>query len=935
MLAPKCATPSMPDSEIKPRARRKRRLLLKAFLLGSVGVGLVTFLPNHTLNPFVRRIAPKAASWAGWELELGGLSGTPWGVWRLEGLTLTPSDGQGPLQSLQLDELHLQVKRGFWLSPQLENVKEVWGRGGLAQVLISESEEAPGETNETPVLDPSPWPRLDLADFQVNIQRPGVDQLRIQGLRLGLKKNPNNESESMLAIRIDEGHHLPETGQPRTFGIDGSLHLDGNDLEVREFHLTQQSGGEVRLLANLDLTSIAKPKGDFSVAITDWPLENLGFVNVRTEGELDSQGVRLKELDGRAGQSTVLRLETVSIPWPVDNVDILSTIEANVVAGGSDLNTWLIRFAGEEDLSGKDWPMGSYSVEARISNGLVHVQQARITLEHGDWPAPLLLSTKGELAVDPERGGETNLSGLISIGKGKWVDANATTMEWPSITGNFAFEGAWPTGKGHFELHKSDVHLTLQDQTQVQTNWSGRCDLDRGALELRSLVARFGIDGTNLPGEFQVQGQLPSIDALQGDFREAPFQLQANLAMERLAPLRGLLPSLRRIEGRARGQVSIGGTLAAPKLRGSIDATADSVRFAAGESINHVIARVVWADSSEGTFEVQGEYGGSPIDVQGAVILDEGQANWNATVNTQDFPILRTPDARLRADGDLRVQGRGSKFDVEGNVYFTHGRLHRDFDLAGSLLAAVDGRGNSRDRTPDPGNPKELLEFSFPSDCNLNVELHTRKPLDLISDLGRSSLEIEGRLIGRAGRLYPEGTVVLNGGRISLPGSTLTWKQGVVLLPKGGGVPTIEAQGSTRLSGHDVTLRLHGPLNDPLLDLNSTPQKPDYDLLILLLTGELPQGRDWTRTTESLSLYLAKDVLKRWLGSEAGDGEGVFDRFEFTTGREVSDSGLGTLEAMFRMKGEASGRGKALWITAERDRYEDINFGLRFILRPR
>jgi hypothetical protein len=217
----------------------------------------------------------------------------------------------------------------------------------------------------------------------------------------------------------------------------------------------------------------------------------------------------------------------------------------------------------------------------------------------------------------------------------------------------------------------------------------------------------------------------------------------------------------------------------------------------------------------------------------------------------------------------------------------------------------------------------------------MRVGLHTRSPLDLISDLGRSAIEIEGLLIGHAGRMYPEGTIVLNGGRISLPGSTLVWKQGVVLLPKGGGPPTIEALGTTRLSGHDVSLRIHGPLSDPLLDLNSTPQRADYDLLILLLTGELPQGRDWSRTTESLSIYLAKDVLKRWLGSDGGDGEGLFDRFEFNMGREVSESGLGTMEAMFRLNGESSGQGKALWITAERDRYEDMNFGLRFVLRPR
>ncbi|MCA9002921.1 MAG: translocation/assembly module TamB domain-containing protein, partial [Planctomycetes bacterium] len=298
-------------------------------------------------------------------------------------------------------------------------------------------------------------------------------------------------------------------------------------------------------------------------------------------------------------------------------------------------------------------------------------------------------------------------------------------------------------------------------------------------------------------------------------------------------------------------------------------------------------------------------------------------------------PILRTPDARLRSDCDLKIVGTGPIFDVQGDVALTQGRLHRDFDLAGSLLSAMEGLASREDSGAAAPKSDASLNVPFPAGSTMRVTLATRSPIQMVSDLGRTAVELEGVLIGRGGRMYPEGTVVLNGGRIALPGSTLAWKQGVVLLPKGGGTPTIEALGTTRQVGHDVSLRIHGPINNPLLDISSTPHRADYDLYILLLTGELPQGRDWSRTTESLSVYLAKDVIRRWLGSSGGDEEGLFDRFEFNMGREVSESGLGTLEAMFRLDGDSSGRGRALWITAERDRYEDVNFGLRFVLKPR
>ncbi|MFT4647266.1 MAG: hypothetical protein ACI9X4_000476 [Glaciecola sp.] len=933
----------MPDSVITPRSRRKRRRLLKASLLLVAGLCICALFPNQTLNPLIRRIAPMAANYAGWELQLDKLSGAPWQAWRLEGLSLKSQGDDTALKSVQFDELRVSVDSGFWFAPGISQIQEVWGRGGSVHWVANPSAQAPvAEASSTELQwDPSDWPRLDLTDCQLQLQRPGIDRLDVQDLRLGLKPAAQGDATRTLSLKIREANHQVEGEQPQTFAFDGLMHLLGKQLQLQECRLSQAGAGNLALEAKLDLNSLTQPLGTFAARCTDWPVPSIGVLNARAEGAIESTGLRLESLDARSGRSTTLRLARVSVPWPNEGQSwldaLLPAIDGELVAGGSDLDIWLKRFGGERDSSSKEWPLGSYRLEASVANGVVQIQQARITLEHPDWPAALLISAQGALPIDSGHAEELQVSGLVSVGQGRWSNGPDTTLEWPSVTGEFAFNGAWPSGSGHFELHPSDVRLTDPEQAEVTMRWSGRCDLDQGNLTLSTLIGRFGTpgQGSEMPGELLVRGILPSIQALTADARSAPFDLQADLVLDRLAPLRSLLPSLRRIEGRARGQVSISGTATKPLLRGSIEATADSLRFTQGEAFKDVSAKLDWFDSSSGTFEVDGQYGGAPVTIQGHLALAAGQPQWDATVHAENFPLLRSPDARIRADSDLQVEGRGSIFDIQGDVYLTQGRLYRDFDLAGSLLAAADGlKATSKSKEPE-AESGELLEFPFPVDCNLRVGLHTRKPVELISDLGRSSIEIEGVLVGRAGRLYPEGTVVLNGGRISLPGSSLAWKQGVVLLPKGGGIPTIEAQGTTRLSGHDVALRIHGPLYDPLLDLSSTPQRPDYDLLILLLTGELPQGRDWSRTTESLSLYLAKDVLKRWLGSDGGDGEGLFDRFEFTTGREVSESGLGTLEAMFRLNGDPSGQGKALWITAERDRYEYVNFGLRFVLSPR
>ncbi|MDF1839348.1 MAG: hypothetical protein P1V35_15885, partial [Planctomycetota bacterium] len=423
--------------------------------------------------------------------------------------------------------------------------------------------------------------------------------------------------------------------------------------------------GQVQLQAQLDLTRLAQPRGTFSIQCSAWSVPEIGRLTARTEGALLDTGIELTSLDAQSGNSTVLRLEQVSVPWPVDGTpwtdSLLPGIQGQVVAGGADLEVWLTRFGGEAPTEGQAWPLGSYLLEAQVIDGVVAVQQARVTLESPNWPAPVMVSAKGSLALDTRRAGETRIDGLLSVGQGKWAPQVGTQLEWPSITGGFAYSGAWPSGSGHFELHPSDWILSSPDQPDVAMNWSGRCDVEQGQIQLKSLLGRFGTAGQSaeLPGELTLRGMLASVDQWMQSPSDAPLQLQADLTLHRLAPLRALLPDLRRIEGTAQGQLSMGGSLANPKLRGSVQATADSVRFTWGETLSQVSAHMNWLDSNTGTFGLLGQYGGAPVDIVGNMAMGKGQPTWDATLQTKDFPLLRTPDARIRADGTLLAQGQG------------------------------------------------------------------------------------------------------------------------------------------------------------------------------------------------------------------------------------------------------------------------------------
>ncbi|MDF1839349.1 MAG: hypothetical protein P1V35_15890, partial [Planctomycetota bacterium] len=193
--------------------------------------------PNQTLNPVARRIAPTAASWAGWDLQLEGLSGAPWSTWKLQGLALQPKGGEQALQAVRFGELNLQLDAGFWLSPGISQVQEVWARGGEVHYVAQESQTTSNPEEDPAPLDLAEWPRLDLADCSLLLQRPGVDELHLRGLRLGLKNPARPGDARSLGWKVESATHREVGGSEQSYALDGLLTLLGTQLHIQELNL--------------------------------------------------------------------------------------------------------------------------------------------------------------------------------------------------------------------------------------------------------------------------------------------------------------------------------------------------------------------------------------------------------------------------------------------------------------------------------------------------------------------------------------------------------------------------------------------------------------------------------------------------------------------------------------------------------------------------
>ena len=85
-----------------------------------------------------------------------------------------------------------------------------------------------------------------------------------------------------------------------------------------------------------------------------------------------------------------------------------------------------------------------------------------------------------------------------------------------------------------------------------------------------------------------------------------------------------------------------------------------------------------------------------------------------------------------------------------------------------------------------------------------------------------------------------------------------------------------------------------------------------------------------------MALYVARDLVQGWFdsgGFKDEDQESFIDRLEVVSGRDVSRSGVLTVQATYRLREGLARERDAVYLVMERDSFEDYNVGLRLVLR--
>ncbi len=638
--------------------------------------------------------------------------------------------------------------------------------------------------------------------------------------------------------------------------VSATLHLRG---------LPAEPAGEVQAEGvldgsplHIDLESQRRGRGGWRVAIraADWKSAHaegdaaVGMGSARSQGQLR---LRIGDL------ADVGHLLALDLHGRVDgSLDLTQQ-------GGPPLAK--LHLAAEDVKSGSF--AGRLSLNGIGTGDAMHLQLA---VQAPAWRgAPAQLQAAAELSLDQDRlqlsqaafgyrGANLTLSApaLVSFRDGVTVDrlALASGHTEFELGGEFS-----PTLDLHAELRQLDPALvdvfypdllatgSIGAQAQVRGSLAapeGRVQLDATGIRFREDTAS-GLPALALHATADLEVDTARLDArlsagsgsllnIAGDL---PLDAAgaADLAIDGTVDLALASPLLeargQQIAGRARIDMHVAGTAAAPQLAGGIALSQGQWRdYSRGISVTGIVADLAGAGPTLAIKSFTGHAASGDILLAGSLGILQAGMPVDLHLTAKDAEPIASSIITATLDADVTVKGTlRDRVDIAGDVL-----LHR----------TVIGIPNSLPPNVVVLEVRRRGQAAAPPDRRLVVglDLNLRAPQEMLVQGRGLDAELGGEihLGGTTDEPQVSGGFDLQRGSFSLAGNKLTFNAGRVGF-EGAGLkkkidPSLDFTASTTLVDSTITLRITGAADSPQFDFSSSPPQPQDEIMAHLFFGE-------------------------------------------------------------------------------------------------
>ena len=404
---------------------------------------------------------------------------------------------------------------------------------------------------------------------------------------------------------------------------------------------------------------------------------------------------------------------------------------------------------------------------------------------------------------------------------------------------------------------------------------SGKMQL---AINSQGLIASSEITMAN--GDlFSGQLELPGAKPLATKSTEQPLKASAQVNINDLRLMESLMPELHDLRGELKLQLTANGSLEQPTLSGHADLINGSLQI---PRLGLTIDQLSFNSESDGAkkfnFRLDARSADGSLAISGHTRLDRS-AGWPTEINIKgdQFEVSRIPEARVLASPDLQIKLKNRAIDIKGKIHIPYAKLQPK-DITQAANVSSDAVIIGGEQLPEE---KWLINTSVRLTLGERVSFYG---FGFEGRLGGSLLlqDEPGQLTKATGEItIPEGTYRAYGQRLEVENGRLLYTGGPL------SNPGLDMRAVRKVDSVTAGILLKGSLNQPQLEIFSSPAMGQTDALAYLLTG----GPIENASNEEGTM-MAKAALA--LGLSGGDSiaRSLGDRFGFDDMRvESSDSG--------------------------------------------
>ena len=391
---------------------------------------------------------------------------------------------------------------------------------------------------------------------------------------------------------------------------------------------------------------------------------------------------------------------------------------------------------------------------------------------------------------------------------------------------------------------------TLQADAQVQGSFAaptGKVTLDATGVRAANDAAR-GLPAADLHATAQLMGNTAKVDAKlsAGSASQLALSGRTPLAADGALDLKlagtldmGLLNPLLEARGRhVTGEVTIDttvtGAAASPEIGGTVRLTKGSIRdYAQGINLSDITGEL---SGSHGLLRIEkltARAAPGNVSVEGTIGILQPKTPVDLKITAKSAQPIANNIVTANLDADLKVTGTArEELAVDGTV-----RINRaDVEIPSGLppnVAVLDVRRPGQAKPPPPEKPL-IVKLNITVDAPRQILVKGR---GLDAELGG-----ELRIRGTADSPTVGGAFELQRGFFTLASSKLTFSNGSVTF-SGAGLknkidPTLDFTASTQVVDVTATVRITGLADAPKIELSSTPDLPQDEILARLLFGQ-------------------------------------------------------------------------------------------------